>query len=152
MEESRFYRLIRPLIPASLRPLALRYQEALSYLVFGVLTTLVNLLIFYPLSRGISYLIANVVAWIGAVVFAFFTNKAFVFEDHDWSAGTLFRQGAAFAAARLLSLGMEELILLIFVERMGLNADITKLIAQVLVVIANYVFSKLWIFRKRKIS
>ena len=66
MYESRFYRMIRPLIPRPLRPLCLKYQEYISYLVFGVLTTLVNLAIFYVLVRLMNYLVANVIAWIGA--------------------------------------------------------------------------------------
>ena len=148
MEESRLYRLLRPLIPKPLRPLALKYQQLLSYLIFGVLTTLVNLLLYYPLSHLIHYLAANVIAWVGAVIFAFFTNKALVFEDSQWDAGTLLRQGSSFAAARLFSLGMEELILWGFVEQMGLSPDWIKLLAQILVVILNYVFSKFMIFRK----
>ena len=150
MEESRFYRFIRPLIPKPLRPLCLRYQEVLSYLFFGVMTTLVNLVIFYPLNQVISYLVANVIAWVGAVLFAFFTNKAFVFEDRRWDPKALLFQIGSFLSARLLSLALEEGMLLLFVEALGLNSNIVKLLAQVLVVIVNYIASKLIIFRKKK--
>ena len=115
MQESRFYRLIKPLIPKPLRPLCLKYQEYLSYLVFGALTTLVNLIIFYVLVRWINYLAANVIAWVGAVIFAYVVNKLFVFEsDRRDFRGLLYEIGTFFAA-RLLSLGLEEGILFLFV-------------------------------------
>lgn len=148
MKESKFYRMIHPLVPKPLRAFVLQRQELVSYLVFGVLTTLVNFVLYYPLSRVLHYLAANVIAWIGAVAFAFFTNKAYVFEDADWSARALARQGAAFAAARLASLGAEELLLWGFVEKFGVGADVTKVIAAVVVVVLNYVFSKLFVFRR----
>ena len=150
MKESRFYRFVRPLVPGPLRPLVLRYQELLSYLVFGVLTTVVNFVIYFPLNQWIHYLAANIIAWLGAVVFAFFVNKYFVFEDDRRDLPYLLRQARAFAAMRLLSLGMEELMLLVFVEWLGLNSNATKLVAQVLVVILNYIFSKLLIFRGKR--
>ena len=136
-------------MPKSLRPLALRYQELISYVVVGGLTTLVNFVIYFPLSRLIHYLIATSVAWVGAVVFAFFANKVFVFEDGRWDRAYLLRQAASFTTMRLLSWGLEVLIMWIFVERLGVNSDVTKIAAQILVMLLNYIFSKLLIFRKK---
>lgn len=150
MKESRFYRLVRPVVPKPLRPLALRYQELISYVVVGGLTTLVNFVIYFPLSRLVHYLIATSVAWAGAVVFAFFANKVFVFEDERWDRAYLLRQAASFTAMRLLSWGLEVLIMWVFVEHLGLNSDVTKIAAQILVIMLNYIFSKLLIFRKKK--
>ena len=150
MYESRFYRMIRPLIPKTLRPLFLKYQEYVSYLVFGVLTTLVNLVIFYALDRLMNYLVANVIAWIGAVIFAYVVNKLLVFESDRRDLRGLLYEIGTFFAARLLSLGLEEGILFLFVTRMGYSERIVKLIAQILVVIFNYVASKLIVFRKRQ--
>ncbi len=149
MEESRFYRLIRPLIPRPLRPLVLRWQELISYLVIGVLTTLVNFVIYFPLSRLIHYLIATTVSWAGAVIFAFFANKVYVFEDPRWDRPYLLRQAGSFTVMRLLSWGFEVVTMWLFVERLGLNSDVTKIVAQFVVVALNYVFSKLLIFRKK---
>ena len=116
--------------------------------MFGALTTLVNLIIFYVLVRWINYLAANVIAWVGAVIFAYVVNKLFVFEsDRRDFRGLLYEIGTFFAA-RLLSLGLEEGILFLFVEQLGCSAGLVKLIAQILVVIFNYVASKLVIFRK----
>ena len=148
MQESRFYRFIKPLIPKLLRPLCLKYQEYISYLVFGVLTTLVNLAIFYVLERLMNYLVANVIAWIGAVVFAYVVNKLFVFESDRRDIRGLLFEISTFFTARLLSLGLEEGILFLFVEQLGCRAGIVKLFAQILVVVFNYVASKLVIFRK----
>ena len=148
MQESRFYRFIRPLIPKPLRSFCLKYQEYISYLVFGALTTLVNLVIFYLLVRWMNYLAANVIAWIGAVVFAYIVNKLFVFESERTDPRGLLFEISAFFAARRLSLGLEEGILFLFVEQLGCRAGIVKLFAQILVVVFNYVASKLVIFRK----
>jgi putative flippase GtrA len=147
---SKFYRFIRPLVPRPLRPMVLRRQELLSYLVFGALTTLVNFLVYFPLSRVVHYLIANAVAWVAAVAFAFFVNKAFVFEDERWDARTAIRQALSFAAMRLVSLGLEELILYVFVEALHCSANVTKVIAQIVVIVSNFAFSKWVIFRRQK--
>ena len=149
MQESRFYRFVRPLIPKPLQPFCLKYQEYISYLVFGALTTLVNLVIFYALDRIMNYLVANVIAWIGAVIFAYVVNKLFVFESDRRDPKGLLFEISTFFAARLLSLGLEEGILFVFVTQLGFSARIVKLIAQILVIIFNYVASKLVIFRKK---
>ena len=150
MKESRFYRLIRPVVPKPLRPLALRYQELISYVVVGGLTTLVNFVIYFPLSRLVHYLIATSVAWAGAVVFAFLANKVFVFEDERWDRAYLLLQAGSFTAMRALSWGLEVLVMWFFVEHLGVNSDVTKIAAQVLIIVLNYIFSKLLIFRREK--
>lgn len=149
MNESKFYRFYKPLVPKPLRPLFLKYQEAINYVIFGGLTTVVNLVIYYPLKLVINYLIANVVAWIGSVIFAFIVNKAFVFEDPRWDAKTLAFQITTFGSARLLSLAMEEAILVVFVTLMSLSENIIKLVAQVVVILVNFIASKFIIFKKK---
>ena len=149
MEESRFYRLVRPLIPRPLRPLALRWQEALGYLAVGAMTTAVNFAIYFPLSRLMHYLLATTIAWAGAVAFAFFANKVYVFEDPNWQRPYLLRQAGSFVLMRLLSWGFEAAVMWFSVERLGLNPDVTKIVAQFVVIALNYVFSKLLIFRKK---
>jgi putative flippase GtrA len=148
VQESKLYRFLKPVIPRPLRPFVLRYQEILSYMLFGGMTTLVNLLIYFPLNGIMSYLIANVIAWVGSVIFAFLTNKSFVFEDTRWSLRDVLPQGLAFALARLLSLAIEEGILLLFVETLHMNTVVTKIAAQIIVILVNYFASKFFIFRK----
>ena len=149
-EDNRLYRLVMPRIPPKLRPLADRYWELLTYLIFGVLTTLVNYIFYFLLKPLLGYLAANVLAWVFAVAFAFVTNKLFVFETKTGTRERLIREAARFAAARLFSLGLEELLLFLLVERMGASENLTKIFTSVVVVIVNYVLSKLLVFRKKK--
>ena len=128
-----------------------KYREVIIYLVFGVLTTAVNYVIYLPCYNllGLSSSVSNVIAWVGAVAFAFLTNKPFVFRSHDWSAKTVIPELTKFVGTRLGSGGLETLILLIFVDLLGMNGNLWKLITSVLVVVLNYVGSKLLVFKKK---
>lgn len=127
-------------------------REMISYLIFGVLTTVVNF-IFYWLFTDvlhIYYIASNVVAWIFAVIFAYITNKLYVFESKSWELKLVIKEVISFGAARLLSLLFETVFLALTVEIMGVPKLIAKIIAAVFVVIINYVASKLFIFKKKK--
>ena len=134
-----------------LKALCIKYKEVLLYLIFGGLTTVVSLASFwlctYPLH--INVLISNVISWICAVTFAYFTNAKWVFEAKPATRAEAFRQFVSFYAGRLATLGVEELILLVFVTLLHGNEMIVKLIAQVVVVVLNYVVSKLFVFQKK---
>lgn len=134
-----------------LRSLAEKYRDILSYLIFGVLTTAVNYLIYLPAFNfcGISAAVSNMIAWVGAVIFAFLTNKPFVFHSHDWSAKTVVPELTKFVSCRLASGVLETVILFLAVDCARWNGNIWKLITQVLVIIINYVGSKLLVFRKK---
>ncbi|MBQ4564248.1 MAG: GtrA family protein [Lachnospiraceae bacterium] len=124
-------------------------KETISYLIFGVLTTLVDMVIFQALLwLNIHYLIAQGIAWVGAVAFAFVTNKLFVFESKDTSRAVVIRELISFVGARVVSLVISTALLVVLVEWFSLSEMLAKLCTQVFVVIANYVFSKLFIFRK----
>ena len=133
-----------------LRTLFEKYWDIVSYLFFGVLTTVVNYLIYLPVFNfcGLSAAVSNMIAWVGAVAFAYLTNKPFVFQSHDWSAKTVIPELTKFVSCRLASGVMETLILLLTVDCLHWNGNIWKLVTQVLVVIVNYVGSMLLIFRK----
>ena len=125
-------------------------RETVSYIVFGVLTTVVSFvsqMIFS--SMGLPVLVNTVGSWICAVIFAYVVNKLFVFESHTDTAKAFFRELWLFFAARLASLGLELVFMLITVEWLSFNEAVCKLIAQVFILIANYVFSKLVIFKKK---
>ena len=134
-----------------LKDLILKYYDILAYLFFGVLTTLVNFAVFYPLHNlfGVSQTLSNIPAWILSVLFAYLTNTPLVFKSHDWSAKTVFPELAKFVGCRVGSGALETLILFVS-EVLGWNGNIMKLIASVLVVILNYVGSKLLVFRGKK--
>lgn len=127
-----------------------KYRSELIYLVFGVLTTVVNYIVYFPCDLILhTAWLSNSIAWVFAVVFAFLTNKPFVFESHDWSAKTVIPEFIKFVGTRVASLIAENLILLVTVDLLGWNRIGWKLAASVLVVILNYVGSKLLVFRKK---
>ena len=126
-----------------------KYRAQIVYLVFGVLTTLVSYLVYFPCSHYLtSAAVSNAIAWVAAVAFAFLTNKPFVFKSHDWSAKTVLPELSKFVGCRVASGVLETLILLLAVDILGWNGNIWKIITSVLVVILNYVASKLLVFRK----
>lgn len=133
-----------------MRSLLVRHWDIISYLVFGVLTTVVNYLVYLPCYNllGLSAAVSNVIAWAVAVLFAYVTNKPFVFRSHDWSLKTVIPEFARFVGCRVASGGAETLILLLTVDILGWNGNLWKLIVSVLVVIANYFGSKLLVFKK----
>ena len=124
-------------------------KETISYLIFGVLTTLVDLVIFHAFLRlNVHYLIAQGIAWVGAGAFAFVTNKLFVFESRSFHRTVLLRELLSFVSARVISGIASTALLAVLVEILFLSEMIAKLCTQVLVVVANYFFSKLFIFKK----
>lgn len=149
-----------------IKKLFLKYKEIISYVFFGVLATIVNLVSFklFELILGERlYLVTNVVSWLITVIFAYFTNKLWVFESKSWKANVVVKELIGFFGARIFSLVVEEagLWLMIDICHMGniswdilsinINGNmIAKIIMQVVVVILNYVFSKLIIFKKKK--
>lgn len=134
-----------------LKALFHRYYDILVYLVFGVLTTVVNYMVYLPCYNllGLSSAVSNVIAWAAAVAFAYVTNKPFVFHSHDWSAKTVIPELTKFVGTRLGSGGLETLILLVFVDLLHGNGNLWKLLTSVLVVVLNYIGSKLLVFRKK---
>lgn len=129
-----------------------KYEEVISYLFFGGLTTLVNYATYLPCYNifGISGAVSNVVSWCTAVTFAFLTNKPFVFKSHDWSAKVVIPELTKFVGFRLGSGILETGIIFVTVDCLGWNGNIIKLITSVVVVILNYIASKLLVFRKKR--
>ena len=134
-----------------IKALIVQYWEVLSYLIFGALTTVVNFLIYFPAYNllGLSAALSNAIAWVVAVAFAYLTNKPFVFKSHDWSAKTVIPELTKFVGCRVASGAAETLILLVTVDILCWNGNIWKLVTSVLVVVMNYIASKLVVFRKK---
>lgn len=125
------------------------YREVWLYLFFGALTVLVNIVSYKLINiTGINYMISNVIAWIIAVVFAYVTNKLYVFDSVTDTKKAFLKEMISFFVARLLSLGIDVLIMYIGVTLIGINDILTKVIANIVVIIANYVMSKLFIFKR----
>ena len=127
-----------------------KHYDILAYLVFGVLTTAVNYVVYLPCYNllGLSAALSNVIAWVAAVAFAYLTNKPFVFHSHDWSAKTVLPELTKFVGSRVASGALETGIIFVTVDCLSWNGNVMKLVTSVLVVVLNYVASKLIVFRK----
>ncbi len=131
-----------------------QFWEIVRYFIIGVLTTIVSLGVYYlcvftfldPL-QPLQLQAANVISWVCAVTFAYITNRIFVFRSHarDWV-----REAAAFFGARFMTLLMDMAIMFVLVTLLYGNDKIAKLISQVVVMVGNYIFSKLVVFRKKE--
>lgn len=127
-----------------------KYWDILLYLFFGVLTTLVNFLVYFPLYNWIhlSGTLSNVIAWAVSVAFAYLTNKPFVFKSHDWSAKTVIPELSKFVGCRVGSGALETLVIFVTVDLLAWNGNIMKVLVSVAVVILNYVASKWFVFKQ----
>lgn len=135
-----------------IKELIKKYEEIIKYLIIGVATTALNYIVFALLINiaNIEMHTSNIIAWFVSVIFAYFTNKLFVFESKSFKLNILGKEILSFGTARILSLVLEEIILYVFVNLLNMNQLIIKLIANVIVVIVNYILSKFIIFRKPK--
>lgn len=127
-----------------------KYWDMISYLFFGVLTTVVNYLVYLPCHNWLhwSAAVSNVVAWVFAVAFAYLTNKPLVFKSYDWSMKTVLPELGKFVACRVGSGLLETGILLVTVDILHWDGNVMKLVTSVLVVVLNYIGSKLLVFKK----
>lgn len=133
-----------------------KYEEMIRYLVVGVLTTIVSLATYFICvhtflnpANAIEIQIANIISWIFAVAFAYITNRIFVFKS---KSKNYLKEITSFCASRVLTLLMDMAIMFVFVTLLKGSDTIGKLISQVVVTIANYVFSKLFVFGKKKVG
>lgn len=126
-------------------------KEVILYLVFGGLTTLVNLAVYFVCDNWFHWgtIASTIIAWFLSVLFAFITNKLLVFESRDRTTKTLLYESISFFACRLFSGVLDLFIMWLTVDVFHWNNMLMKIISNVIVVILNYIFSKLIIFRKK---
>lgn len=127
-------------------PFYRKFKEQLLYLFFGVLTTLVNLIVFYFTTRRLPPLGANVIAWIAGVLFAYVTNRTWVFRSSNTG---ILREFLSFCGGRVVTLLLEEVVLWGGISLLRFNTMIVKIIAQILVIVGNYVVSKWFVFKEK---
>ena len=134
-----------------MKELWLKYKEVIAYLFFGVLTTVVNFIVYFACTDlfHIHYLISNVISWVAAVLFAYLTNRKWVFESKVTGKAAIIKEFTAFVSCRLFSGVMDLGIMFVGVDILGISDKITKFLTQVVVVVLNYVFSKLIIFKNK---
>ena len=130
-----------------------KYKELINYLIVGGLTTVVSLGVYYGCvltflnpEVAVQLQAANVLSWIAAVTFAYFTNRKYVFESKNENR---LQEAAAFYGSRVTTLLLDMLCMFLMVTLMGWNDKVAKLIVQVLVTVANYILSKFLVFRKK---
>ena len=148
-----------------IKTLFIKYKEIITYIIFGVLTTLVNFFSFWLFTKIFGedlYLVNNAIAWVVGVVFAYVTNKLFVFESKSWDLKLITKEITGFLGARIFSFLVEEGGMFLFVSVLGLGEKsltllgftitgqfIVKILLAVIVVILNYIFSKFIIFKRQ---
>ena len=127
-----------------------KYKELILYLIFGVLTTLVNYISYLLLAPIFSTTtIPTAIAWLISVLFAYFTNRKFVFESKVTDGKAILREFFSFFGARLFSGLLDVAVMWVFADIIGFNDKVVKLLSNVVVVVFNYIASKLIIFRKK---
>ena len=140
--------------PMSLKSLYNKHREVVNYLIFGALTTVVSLGVYYgctatflnPDDPG-QLQAANVISWIVSVTFAYIVNRKYVFQSKNKH---ILAEAAGFYGARLATLGIDMGLMFLFVSSLGMNDKIAKIIVQVIIIASNYLISKFIIFRKKQ--
>ena len=129
-----------------------RNREIISYLIIGVLTTIVSLISYYLLTitilspnNPLELTIANIISWIISILFAYITNRKYVFQSKDKN---ILKEASKFTLSRVTTLIIDILLMFIFVSILHFNDKIIKLLVQIIIIILNYIFSKLLVFKK----
>lgn len=129
-----------------------KYEELIRYFIIGGLTTLIALIIyclcvytFLNPDVAIELQIANIISWVGALIFAFFTNRSFVFQSENKD---IVKEAMSFTTSRLATLLLDMFLMFLLVTVFKFNDKIIKLFVQVVVIVLNYIFSKLFVFKK----
>lgn len=155
----KFIKACVSILPKPLQDIYYKYEEKWLYLVFGVLTTVVSFL-----TAGISkYLlemfgfgsdavgtVSTVISWICAVTFAYLTNRVWVFVSHASGAGELVREALSFYGGRVFTLLVETVMMWVGYSKIGINYWVAKIAANIVVLILNYVISKIFVFKNKK--
>lgn len=129
-----------------------KYKSIINYIIIGGLTTIISLVTYYICvkffldpNNGFELQIANIISWIFAVLFAYFTNKKYVFFSSDRSITEIIK----FFGCRLTTLGFDMFFMFLFVTVFDLNDKVSKILVQFIIVVLNYVFSKFFVFNKK---
>ena len=121
-------------------------KELILYIVFGVLTTIVNIVVYFFFTKvcGVNYIISNIIAWFLSVLFAYVTNRIWVFESENTN---LIKEAVLFFGGRLFSGVLDTGLMILFIDILTIGDLISKVVVQIIVVIVNYVFSKWIVFK-----
>jgi putative flippase GtrA len=121
-------------------------KEFVLYIIFGVLTAIVNIVVYFFFTKlcGVNYIISNIIAWFLSVLFAYVTNRIWVFESENTN---LIKEAVLFFGGRLFSGVLDTGLMILFIDILTIGDLISKVVVQIIVVIVNYVFSKWIVFK-----
>lgn len=129
-------------------------EEIINYLIVGGLTTLLSLIVYYicvhtflDANNGFELQIANIISWIAGVTFAYVTNRIFVFKSKEKN---ILKECTSFVGSRIITLLLDMLIMFLFVTVFKIDDLIAKIISQIVVIVGNYIISKLFVFKNKK--
>lgn len=130
----------------------MKYKGVVSYLFFGVCTTMINIISYYICARQLklSTVVSTVAAWVVSVLFAYITNKLYVFESKSWEKNVVIREMSSFFTCRIMTGALDLVIMLVFVDLVHLYDVGVKIFSNILVVILNYIASKVVVFKHKK--
>lgn len=126
-----------------------KHEEGINYLIFGFLAFVLNYVLYFVFADAVSmhYMAATVLSWVLTVVFAYWTNRTFVFKSQNKETASVLVEFVSFIGARVATELLEIVLMYVMVDLCSINDKIAKLVCQVLVILANYVLSKIWIFK-----
>lgn len=129
-----------------------KHEEGINYLIFGFLAFVLNYILYFIFADTIAmhYMAATGLSWVLTVVFAYWTNRTFVFKSQNKDKKSVAAEFAAFIGARVATELLELGLMYLMVDMMAINDKVSKLVCQVLVILANYVLSKIWIFKDKR--
>lgn len=135
----------------TIKKLMIKYKELILYGIFGVATTLVNFGVYFVLRAfSVDYVVSTVIGWLASVIFAYVTNRIFVFESKTKGFKAISWEVCTFFGSRVASMLADMAILFVFYDTLGLSEFWVKVASNVVVIVMNYVLSKLLVFRKKK--
>ncbi len=128
-----------------------KYEEGILYLIFGFLAFVLNYVLYFIFASamGLHYMVATALSWVLTVVFAYWTNRTFVFKSKNKDGQAVGKEFASFIGARVATEVLELVLMYVMVDCASINEYGSKLVCQVLVIVANYFLSKLWIFKEK---
>lgn len=126
-----------------------KHEEGINYLIFGFLAFALNYILYFIFADTIAmhYMAATVLSWVLTVVFAYWTNRTFVFKSNNKETASVVREFVSFIGARVATEVLEIALMYVMVDVCSINDKISKLVCQTIVILANYVLSKIWIFK-----
>lgn len=126
-----------------------KLKQIIKYLFFGILTTFVSILTYALFTDvfHINYIISNIMSWIVSVIFAFITNKIFVFQSRSKEKQILIKEIISFYGCRILTLLLEIVLMYLLVDILSIDDMYSKIVSQIIVIVTNYIFSKIFVFK-----